>query len=70
MAGNRYRIGDIANLYSRAQWEKIKPLGSDDTDKYDLFVSNHPDGIRLNVRLLRGELQIPNGFVLRTLVSR
>ena len=65
MAENRYKINDIANIYTRAQWEKIKSLSDDDYDKYDLFVSNQPDGIRLDVRLLRGELQIPNGFVLR-----
>lgn len=60
MAGNRYRIGDIANLYSRAQWEKIKPLGSDDTDKYDLFVSNQHKN-RLTKKVLSDHtIEIPD----------
>ena len=64
MAGKRYKINEIANLYSREQWKKIKPLSDDETGNYVLFVSNQPDGLQLDVRILRSELSIPNGFVL------
>ena len=64
MAGNRYKINDISILYTRAQWEKLKPLFDNETANYKVFVSNRPDGIRLDVRVLVGELPILNGFVL------
>lgn len=64
MTGEKYKINDIATLYSREQWEKMKPLSGDETDNYILFVSNQPDGLRLDVRILRDDLSMPNGFIL------
>ena len=64
MAGNRNKISDIANIYSRVQWENMKPLTSEGTDKYILFVPSQPNGIRLDVRMLRGELPTQNGYFL------
>lgn len=64
MANHKNKISDIACLYSRVQWEKIKPLPNENLDKYILFVPSQPDGIRLNVRILRGELPAQNGFFL------
>ena len=64
MADNRNKISDIASIYSRVQWEEMRPLSSEETDKYILFVPSQPDGIRLNVRILRGGLPTQNGFVL------
>ena len=63
MAEKRYKISDIANLYSRLQWERIQPLPDEDTGKYILFVPSQPDGIRLGVRMIKGELPTQNGFV-------
>lgn len=64
MADNRYKISDIANLYSRVQWEKMKPLPGEDAGRYKLFVPSQPDGIRIDVKMLRGEMPTQNGFVL------
>ena len=56
MANRKYKIRDIANLYSHGQWERIKTLSNEETDGYKLFVSNQPDGIRLNISVLRDDL--------------
>lgn len=65
MAGNKYIISEIANLYSRAQWGKIRPLLHESTGVYNLFISSLPDGIRLDVRLLGEELPTKSGFVVK-----
>ena len=64
MANHRYKIYDIASLYSSAQWNKKQPLSDDDNGYFSLFVPSLSDGIRLDVRMLRGEMPTQNGFVL------
>lgn len=64
MFGNRCKISDIVSLYSRVQWEKMKPMSGEDTGGYILFVPSQPDGTRLDCRMLRNELPKQNGFVL------
>lgn len=63
MSNHRYKIIDIASLYTRAQWDKMQPLSVDD-GYFSLFVPSSPDGIRLDVRMLRGEMPTQNGYVL------
>lgn len=64
MANRKYKIRDIANLYSHGQWERIKTLSNEETDGYKLFVSNQPDGIRLNISVLRDDLPSQNGTII------
>lgn len=64
MSNHRYKISNIASLYSRAQWEKMQPLPDDDIGFFSLFVPSQSDGIRLDVKMLRGEMPTLNGFVL------
>lgn len=64
MAGNKYKICDIASFYSRVQWEKIQALSDNENNDFGLFVPNQSDGIRLDVRMLRGDMPTQNGFVL------
>lgn len=64
MTNLRYKINDIASLYSRAQWEKKQPLSDENDGYFGLFVSSLPDGIRLDVRMLRGEMPSQNGLVI------
>jgi hypothetical protein len=35
---HRYKINDIASLYSRAQWEKMQPLPEDEYGYFELFL--------------------------------
>lgn len=64
MAGNKYKISDIASLYSRVQWVKIQALSDNENNYFGLFVPNQSDGIRLDVRMLRGDMPNQSGFVL------
>lgn len=64
MTNHRYRIDETACLYSRVQWERIQPLLNDNEGYFAVFVPIQPDGIRLDVRMLRGEMPTQNGFVL------
>lgn len=64
MTNHRYKINDIASLYSRAQWEKMQPLPEDEYGYFELFVPSLSDGIRLDVRMLRGEMPTQSGFVI------
>lgn len=64
MTNHRYRINEIASIYSRAQWEKKQPLTDDDDCYFGLFVPNSSDGIRLDIRMLRGNLPTQSGFVI------
>ena len=64
MTNHRYKINDIASLYSRAQWEKMQPLPEDEYGYFELFVPCLSDGIRLDVRMLRGEMPTQSGFVI------
>ena len=64
MTNQRYKINDIASLYSRAQWEKMQPLPEDEYGYFELFVPCLSDGIRLDVRMLRGEMPTQSGFVI------
>lgn len=64
MTNQRYKINDIASLYSRAQWEKMQPLPEDEYGYFELFVPCLSDGIRLDVRILRGEMPTQSGFVI------
>lgn len=64
MINHRYKINDIASLYSRAQWEKMQPLPEDEYGYFELFVPSLSDGIRLDVRMLRGEMPTQSGFVI------
>lgn len=64
MNNHRYKINEIASLYSRAQWEKMQPLPDDNYGDFALFVPSLSDGIRLDVRMLRGEMPTQSGFVL------
>lgn len=64
MAKHRYIINEIASLYSRAQWEKMQPLSDDNDGYFGLFVPSLSDGIRLDVRMLRGEMPTQSGFVI------
>ena len=64
MSNHRYKISNIASLYSRAQWKKMQPLPDDDIGFFSLFVPSLSDGIRLDVKMLRGEMPTLNGFVL------
>lgn len=64
MTTQRYKINDIASLYSRAQWEKMQPLPEDEYGYFELFVPCLSDGIRLDVRMLRGEMPTQSGFVI------
>ncbi len=64
MTNQRYKINDIASLYSRAQWEKMQPLPEDEYGYFELFVPCLSDGIRLDVRMLRGEMPTKSGFVI------
>ena len=64
MTNHKYKVDDIAKIYSRAQWEKLKPLTDGKDGYFGLFVPSMPDGIRLNVRMLGGEMPTQNGFVL------
>lgn len=64
MTNNRYKINDITCLYSRAQWEKMQPLPNEKDGYFVVFVPSYSDGIRLDVRMLRGEMPTQNGFVL------
>lgn len=64
MTNHRYKINDIASLYSRAQWEKTQPLPEDEYGYFELFVPCLSDGIRLDVRMLRGEMPTQSGFVI------
>ena len=61
---HRYKINDIASIYSRAQWEKMQPLPKDEYGYFESFVPSLSDGIRLDVRMLMGEMPTQNGFVL------
>lgn len=63
MARNRYKISDIASLYSLVQWEKIKSFSDEETGKYMLFVPSQPNGIRIGARMIRDEKPTQNGFV-------
>lgn len=63
MTNHRYRINEIASIYSRAQWEKKQPLTDDDC-YFGLFVPNSSDGIRLDIRMLRGNMPTQSGFVI------
>ena len=63
MANHRYKINDIASLYSRAQWEK-QPFSDDNDGYFGLFVPSFFDGIRLDVRMLKGEMPTESGFVI------
>lgn len=63
MAGNKYKIGDIASFYSRVQWEKQGSSDNENND-FELFVPSQSDGTRLDVRMLRGDIPTQNGFVL------
>lgn len=64
MAGNKYKICDIASFYSRVQWEKMQALSDNENNEFVLFVPSQSDGIRLDVRMLRGDRPAQNGFVL------
>lgn len=64
MTNHRYKINDIASLYSRAQWEKMQPLSDKNAGYFGVFVPSLSDGIRLDVRMLRGEIPTQNGYVL------
>ncbi len=64
MTNHRYRINEIASIYSRAQWEKKQPLTDDDDCYFGLFVPNSSDGIRLDIRMLRGNMPTQSGFVI------
>lgn len=64
MAGKRYKIKDIVSLYSRVQWEKKLISLNDEDGIYWLFVPSQSDGIRLDVRMLKGEMPTQNGFIL------
>lgn len=64
MVCKRYKIKDIANLYSRVQWEKMLLSLNDEEGNYWLFVPSLSDGIRLDVRMLRGNMPTQNGFIL------
>ena len=64
MTNQRYKINDIASLYSRTQWEKMQPLPEDEYGYFELFVPCLSDGIRLDVRMLRGEMPTQSGFVI------
>lgn len=64
MTNQRYKINDIASLYSRAQWEKMQPLPEDEYGYFELFLPCLSDGIRLDVRMLRGEMPTQSGFVI------
>ena len=64
MNNHKYKINDIASLYSRAQWSKMQPLPDENYGYFGLFIPSLSDGIRLDVRMLRGEVQIQSGFVL------
>ena len=64
MVGNKYKISDIASFYSRVQWEKIQALSDNENNDFGLFVPNQSDGIRLDVRMLRGDMPNQSGFVL------
>ena len=46
MTDRKYKISEIANLYSREQWGKIRPLSYEITGMHNLFISSQPDGIR------------------------
>lgn len=61
---HRYKINDIASIYSRAQWEKMQPLPKDEYGYFESFVPSLSDGIRLDVRMLMGEMPTQSGFVL------
>ena len=64
MVGNKYKISDIASFCSRVQWEKIQALSDNENNDFGLFVPNQSDGIRLDVRMLRGDMPNQSGFVL------
>lgn len=64
MTNHRYKIIEIAGLYSRAQWEKMQPLSDDNNGYFVVFVPSLSDGIRLDVRMLRGERPTQNGIIL------
>lgn len=64
MVDYKYKIGEIANLYSRVQWGKKQALSDENIDDYIFFVSSQPDGIRLDVRLLREEQPTRGGYVV------
>lgn len=64
MTNHKYKINDIACLYTRAQWEKKQPLLNENDGCFVVFVPSLSDGIRLDVRMLRGEMPTQNGFVL------
>ena len=64
MAGNKYKICDIASFYSRVQWEKIQALSDNENNDFGLFVPNQSDGIRREVRMVRGDMPTQNGCVL------
>lgn len=64
MTNHRYKINDIASLYSRVQWEKMQPLPEDEYGYFELFVPSLSDGIRLDVMMLRGEMPTQSGFVI------
>ena len=64
MINIRYKINDIASIYTLAQWQK-KRLSLDEENRFlGLFIPIMPDGIRLDVRMLRGELPMQNGFII------
>ena len=63
MANDRLNISEIASLYSRAQWGQLHPL-LDDDGLFGIFVPNQSNGIRLDVRMIRGEMPIRNGYIL------
>lgn len=64
MVGKRYKIKDIASLYSRVQWEKKLMSLNDEDGSYCLFVPSQSEGIRLDVRMLSGEMPTQNGYIL------
>ena len=64
MAGNKYKICEVANVYSRVQWGKILPLSYESTGMHNLFISSQPDGIRLDVRLLSEDLPRQSGYIV------
>lgn len=64
MADNKYTISEIASLYSRVQWVKMQPLPDGKIVGYRLFIPNQPEGIRLDVRVLREEVPEQSGFVV------
>ncbi len=64
MTNHRYKLYEIVNLYSRLQWENMQLLSDDENDNFNIFVPSSPDGIRLDIRMLRDEAPKQNGIVL------